>query len=189
MPRDDYLLIPDSHNLPLHNREKNRQRAPTVFWLHPVVGWGLVALWLTMCLALAILYWYSEKHQGLFTIGSSQGVQGGVVRFLWSSGPTLLTTIVAGAILAPLALALFLAAPYTELERGGAKAEHSVSANYAVLGMFEKFQLARRNRKWGLVALVIATFLASLLDTAASGLIESRGILVGIFLLRYSWPF
>jgi hypothetical protein len=189
MPRDDYLRIPpekdSSIHLPLHNRDKNLQYGPTVLRLHRMVGWGLVALWLAMCVALAILYRYSEKHQGLFTIRPAQNVRDSVVLFLWSSGPTLFTTIVAGAILAPLALALFIVAPYTELERGGAKAEHSILANYAILGMFERFQLARRNRKWGLLALTIATFLAGLLDTAASGLIEPRNILVGIFLLCY----
>lgn len=91
-------------------------------------------------------------------------------------------TIITGCILAPMALALYLVVPYMELERGEARAEDSILANYAILGTLSLFQLAKRNRKWGVMALAIVTFLTSLLDTAASGLIESRNVIVGISL-------
>jgi hypothetical protein len=150
-------------------------------FLNPIFGWCLVFLLIMLDVAIAILSWYSYKHNGLFTIRPTHGVRDNVVRLLWSSGPTFVTTIISGAILAPMALALYLVAPYTELERGKARAEESILANYVILSHFEQFLLAKRNRKWGLMSLTIATFLAALLDIAASGLIESRNVIVSIF--------
>jgi hypothetical protein len=80
-----------------------------------------------------------------------------------------------------MALALYLVAPYTELEKGRARAAESILANYAILSVFKQFLLAKRNRKWGLMSLAIATFLAALLDIATSGLIESRNVIVSTF--------
>jgi hypothetical protein len=146
--------------------------------LHPAVGWGLVSLCPCLVASLATIYAYSQKHNGLFTIVNAQGVRDGTLRFLWSSGPTLLMTIINGVILGPLAVAIFVVAPYVELEKYEAKAEASIAANYAILGMLKRFQLALKNRKWGLVSLTIAIFLGSLWDTAASGLIESKNVFV-----------
>jgi len=172
VPLEDYM-----HNDLERNAHEVRAR-PII--LNPLVGWGLVALCVTLSITLAVIYWYSEKNNGLFTISASSGVRDGVLRFLWSSGPTLLMTIITGGVLGPLVLALYLVAPYAALERGEAKAEDSIMANYAILGTFSRFQLAKRNRKWGLVALAIATFLGGLLDTAASGLIQSENVTVSI---------
>jgi hypothetical protein len=148
--------------------------------LNPIVGWCLVALLLILDILIVIISWYSQKHDGLFTILPAQGARENLLRLIWASGPTLVMTIIIGGVLAPMALALYLVAPYTELERGDARAEDSILANYAILGMFSRFQLAKRNRKWGLMSLAVGTFLASLLDTAASGFIESRNVNVGI---------
>jgi len=191
MPQDNTITSPsqkyDSVSLEddMHNDLERNAHGPEVrarpIILNPLVGWGLVALCEALSITLAVIYWYSVKNNGLFTISpATGGVRDGVLRFLWSSGPTLLMTIITGGVLGPLVLALFLVAPYAALERGEAKAEDSIMANYAILGTFSRFQLAKRNRKWGLVALAIATFLGGLLDTAASGLIQSENVTVSI---------
>jgi hypothetical protein len=133
--------------------------------LHPAVGWSLVVLCPCLVAILVALYAYSRKHNGLFTIIPAQGARDGALHFLWSSGPTLLMTIITGTILGPLALAIFL-------RRAGEM------ANYAIHGTFSRIQFAWRNRKWGLVSLAIAVFLGSLWDTAASGLFESKNVFV-----------
>jgi hypothetical protein len=136
--------------------------------LHPAVGWSLVVLCPCLVAILVALYAYSRKHNGLFTIIPAQGARDGAHHFLWSSGPTLFMTIITGTILGPLALAIFVVAPYVELERRDARADPSIMANYAIHGTFSRIQFAWRNRKWGLVSLAIAVFLGSLWDTAAS---------------------
>jgi hypothetical protein len=145
--------------------------------LHPFVGWGLVGLFATLTIALAVVTAYSETHNGLFTISPILNARQIVLRFIWSSGPTLVMTIIVTLILAPMALEMFVITPYAALDRTAA-AEEGLLANYLPRGIHGRFLLAKRTRQWGLLSLVIVTFLAQWTDTAASGLIESRNVIV-----------
>jgi len=161
---------------------KTRKRP---FVLHPVVGWGLVVLCILLCATLAVLYRVSQRNNGLFTIYPTQGLRSEVLQFLWSSGPTFVMTIIVGGILGPLAFELYVVAPYAELEKRSATAQAFILANYVVLGPYKRFCLALNNRKWGLVTLAIASFLAVWLNTPASGLLESRNVVVRIQIEQY----
>lgn len=146
--------------------------------LHPFTGWALVTLFILLCAVLVAITAYSHKKNGLFTISPDHNNRNAALRLLWSSGPTLTMTIITSAVLYPMAFALYLIAPYVELEKGRARAEHSIMANYAIHGMRERLKISIRNRKWGLATLAVAALLANLVDTAASGLIESQNIIV-----------
>ena len=156
------------------------------------LGWGLVVSSTLLSIVPLVLYWYSHRRNGLFNvdaqISSHRSVQDEILHLLWSSGPTLLMTIFIVSFISPLALTIFLVAPYAELE-SGAMGKHCIMANYVIHGMRHRFRLAVTNRKWGLVALVIATFLGSLLDTAASGLITAQSIIVGIHFISFEYSF
>jgi hypothetical protein len=147
------------------------------FALHPFLGWGLVGLFVSLGIALAIITVQSEIHGGLFTISPIHNARQNVLRFMWSSGPTLVMTLIVTFILAPMALEMFIITPYAALGRTAA-AEEGLLANYVPRGMHGRFLLAKRMRQWGLLSLVIVTFLAQWTDTAASGLIESRNFIV-----------
>jgi hypothetical protein len=145
--------------------------------LHPFFGWGLVGLFVSLGIALAVITVYSKAHDGLFTISPIRNARQNVLRFMWSSGPTLVMTLIVTFILAPMALEMFIIAPYAALDRTAA-AEEGLLANYVPRGMHGCFLLAKRTRQWGLLSLVIITFLAQWTDTAASGLIKSRNLIV-----------
>ena len=145
--------------------------------LHPFLGWGLVGLFVSLGIALAILTVYSEIHDGLFTISPILNTRQYVLRFIWSSGPTLVMTLIVTFILAPIALEMFVITPYAALDQT-APAEQGLLANYMPRGMHGRFLLAKRTHQWGKLSLVIVTFLAQWTDTAASGLIESRNLIV-----------
>ena len=145
--------------------------------LHPSLGWGLVGLFMSLGIVLAVITVYSETHDGLFTISPIRNARQNILRFMWSSGPTLVMTLIVTFILAPMALEMFIITPYAALDRTAA-AEEGLLANYVPRGMHGRFLLAKRTRQWGLLSLVIVTFLAQWTDTAASGLIESRNLIV-----------
>jgi hypothetical protein len=147
------------------------------FGLHPFLGWSLVGMFVSLGIALAVITVYSETHDGLFTISPIRNARQNVLRFMWSSGPTLVMTLIVTFILAPMALEMFIITPYAALDRTAA-AEEGLLANYVPRGMHGRFLLAKRTRQWGLLSLVIVTFLAQWTDTAASGLIESRNLIV-----------
>ena len=154
--------------------------------LHPVFGWGLVGLFVSLSIALAVITVYSETHDGLFTIFPIQGrrnARQAVLRFMWASGPTLIMTLIVTFILAPMALEMFIITPYAALDRTAA-AEEGLLANYLPRGMHGRLLLARRTRQWGLLSLVTVTLLAPWTDTAASGLIEPRDLIVSGLLLQ-----
>jgi hypothetical protein len=145
--------------------------------LHPFLGWGLVGLFVLLGIALAFITVYSEIHDGLFTISPIRNARQNILRFMWSSGPTLIMTLIVTFILVPMALEMFIITPYAALDRT-ATAEEGLLANYVPRGMHGRFLLAQRTRQWGLLSLVVVTFLAQWTDTAASGLIESRNLIV-----------
>ena len=145
--------------------------------LHPFLGWGLVGLFVLLGIALAILTVHSETHDGLFTISPILNTRQYVLRSIWSSGPTLVMTLIVTFILAPIALEMFVIAPYAALDQT-APAEQGLLANYMPRGMHGRFLLAKRTHQWGTLSLVIVTFLAQWTDTASSGLIESRNLVV-----------
>jgi hypothetical protein len=86
-------------------------------------------------------------------------------------------TVLESGILLPMALEIYLIAPYAELEKvGGATVEESLMANYASVGIFTRTALMLRNKKWGLICLAISGILGLGLNIAAAGLIESRNV-------------
>jgi hypothetical protein len=145
------------------------------FFLRPFVGWGLVGLFVSLGIALAVITVYSETHDGLFTISPIRNTR--QLHLLWSSAPTLIMTIIVGFILAPMALEMFIITPYVASDQAVA-AEEGLFINYVYRSTHKRFLLAMRRRQWGLLSLVIVTFLAQWTDTAASGLIESRNLIV-----------
>jgi Protein of unknown function (DUF3433) len=157
------------------------QRIQSPTFLRPIVGWAVVALCLILAVIIVVLLVVSQRQSGLFgvSLSSTNDPRNGVLHLLWSSGPTLVMTTIVTTLLTPLALALYLVAPYTELEKGG-KAEHTIMVNYAVVSMAKRLLLALKNRKLRLVTLTIACFLGSLLGAAASGLITPQTISVGM---------
>jgi hypothetical protein len=150
------------------------------FLLYPAATWSLIALLLVLFFVLVGITILSETHNGLFTIRPREGIRDDIVRSVWSSGPTLLMAVINGGILCPMALAIYLVAPYAALDEGPASAKASIGANYATQGGLGRLRLAISNRKWGLISLSILTFLAIWLEVPASGLIESRNVIVCI---------
>lgn len=145
--------------------------------LHPFIGWGLVGLFMLLGIVLVVITIYSETHDGLFTVSPIRNTRQNVLRFIWSSGPTLTMTLLGTFILAPMALEMFIISPYAALDRTAA-VEEGLLANYVPRGVHGRFLLAKRTRQWGLLSLVVVTFLSQWTDTAASGLIESRNLIV-----------
>ena len=178
---DNQPLLADTGEAELEQKSSSRCPHRPVF-LHPFTGWALIILLILLCFVLIAISVYSHKNNGLFTIAPNHDNRSEALRLLWSSGPTLMMTIITSGILYPLVFALYLVAPYAELEKGGARAEHSIMANYAIHSMRERLQISMRNRKWGLATLAVAAILSNLVDTAASGLIESQTVIVRLFL-------
>ena len=145
--------------------------------LNPKLGWGLVGLFVSLDIALVVITVYSNQHNGLFTISPISNARQEILRLMWASGPTLGMTLIVTFILAPMALEMFIITPYAALDRT-ATAEEGLLANYVPRGMHGRFLLAKRTRQWGVLSLVVVTFLAQWTDTAASGLIEARNVIV-----------
>ena len=174
-----YSPVDQDHKHHGYNHTENHADNIRPFALHPFLGWGLVGLFVSIDIALAVITAYSEIYDGLFTISPirDHNARQNVLRFMWSSGPTLVMTLIVTFILAPMALEMFIITPCAVLDRTAA-AEEGLLANYVSRGMHGRFLLAMRTRQWGLSSLVIVTFLAQWTDTAASGLIESRNLIV-----------
>ena len=181
---DNDLLLAGTGKAEREQQSSSKYSHRPVF-LHPFVGWALISLLILLCFFLFAISAYSHKNNGLFTISPNHDNRSVALRLLWSSGPTLMMTIITSGILCPIVFALYLIAPYAELEKGGARAEHSIMANYAIHSMHERLEISVRNRKWGLAALAVAGLLSNLVDTAAYGLIESQTIIVRSFLRDY----
>ena len=101
--------------------------------LHPFVGPGLVLLFVLLSVALAVITIHSKTHNGLFTISPIRNARQNILRFMWSSGPTLVMTLIVTFILAPMALEMFIITPYAALHRTAA-AEEGLLANYVPRG-------------------------------------------------------
>ena len=182
----DYALRSSYSSATEPDTSPKHKRPPRPLILHPITRWSLVVSLVVLGSATVGLNSYSQNHKGLFTITPRQGLRDDLIRSLWSSGPTFLMTIIAGGVLFPVALAIYPVA-HAELENGRqAKAEESIGVNYGFLDSMERLWLAVRNRKWGLLSLTIATVLAFWLNVAASGLIESRNVIVCIVVVHCS---
>ena len=169
----------DNENHANHADNENHADELRPLALDPRIGCGLVVLFVLLVIALAVMTRHSIIHKGLFTISNSpiRNARQNVLRFMWSSGPTLVMTLIVTFILAPIAREMFIIAPYAALVHT-TTAEKGLLANYLPRGMDGRFLLAKRTGQRGLLSLVVVTFLAQWTDTAASGLIESRNLIV-----------
>jgi Protein of unknown function (DUF3433) len=172
-----YSPVDQDHKRHGYDHTENHADNIRPFALHPSLGWGLVGLFVSLDIALAVITIYSKIYDGLFTISPIRNARQSILRFMWSSGPTFVMTLIVTFFLAPMALEIFIITPYAALD-WTAMAEEGLLANYVPRGMHRRFLLATRTRQWGLLSLVIVTFLAQWTDTAASGLIESRNLIV-----------
>ena len=164
--------------------EGGRRKSRPVI-LHPIVRWSLVLVCLTLTVVVSVLYWLSHERRGLFTTHPPRNFRDNLVQLIYSSLPSFIMTAVTGIVLTPLAFNVWLLAPYTELERGPVSGDVSVFMNWITKGPLKRIIIAWRHRRPGLVCLGIATLLATSLPVVASGLLETRTIVVSDFFLRF----
>ena len=149
------------------------------FILHPIVRWGLVLVCLALTILVSLLYWLSHERRGLFTTHPPRNFRDNLVQLIYSSLPSFIMTAVTGIVLTPLAFNVWLLAPYTEPESEGELTD------WINKSLWKRIMIAWRRRRPGLMSLGVATLLSTSLPVVASGLLETRAIIVSAFFLHF----
>ena len=183
-PDPDQVRNDHVHDLDLERGERNRiphqgRRRPLI--LHPVAGWALVACCTVLTVVIAVLYWLSEKHQGLFPTHTSNSFRDDMFQLVWSSSPAFFLTILSSSVLIPMAFYIWWHAPFVELENGPSDANVSIFMNWITKGLLERIYLAWKHQRVGLVTLGLASLISSSLPIAASGILSQRNVVVRIW--------
>ena len=171
--RNDHVQDLEQGRVPHRGR-----RRPLI--LHPIAGWSLVACCTGLTVVIAVLYWSSERDQGLFPTRTSGSFRDDMFQLVWSSGPAFFMTVLSSSVLAPMAFNVWWHAPFVELENGPSNAHTSILMNWITKGLLERIYLAWKHQRVGLVTLGLATLLSSSLPIAASGLLGSHNVIVRI---------
>lgn len=153
---------------PAHGLEQGRtggHGAKVPIWLSAVIIILISALFIILGVALMLVWLYNSKEKGFSLITNNH--------YSWTYGPTAILVLVV-AIWRQVDFHFKAAAPWSELQRGGATGHATFLLDYVSPLQFVSFWRALRNRHFSVVLTILGFVLLKLITLASTGLLVSE---------------